>query len=501
MKESDYHPTGPTDQQEPRDPSRRDFLKKSALSTLALGSGALVGSAADGRQRTTAEAITDPGQAQNVIVLVSDGMSAGTLTMADLMLQRHHDRTSHWMRLYENYDAHPVRRGLMDMASLNSIVTDSAAAASSWGCGHRVHNGAVNMNPDGEWHRTILEIFRDAGKDTGLVTTTRITHATPAGFAANVPERGMEDEIAEQDLERDYDDLLGGGSRHYDPERRGDGRDLFQEHEEAGYSVVRTRDELHDWNPSDGQVLGTFFDSHLPYTTDHKNIDEYRERVPTLEEMTDVALQRLDQSSEGFILQIEGGRVDHAAHSNDTVGLIDDQIAFDDAIGRVLEFVEGRDDTLVIVTTDHGNANPGVNAIGPGYNDSNTMFDRIAEFERTNNWILSELDEDSTYREVKDRVERAWQLRIKRDEAHTLQQSLRGEFDAVYRARSRPSAVLSAIQANYTAVNWIGSMHTSDYVELAALGPGSEAIGAFTRNTDLFDIMVESAGVTDYAAG
>ena len=499
MNESDYHPPAPS-QEQPADRSRRDFLKKSALSTLALGSGAFMGTAANGQPRTTTEAITNPGEAKNVIFLVSDGMSAGTLTMADLMLRRHHDRTSHWARLYEAYDEHPVRRGLMDMASRNSMVTGSGAASTSWGTGYRVNNGAVGVGPDGEEYQTILEVFRDAGKSTGLVTTTRITHATPAGFGTNVPERGMEDEIAEQYLDREYDVLRGGGSRHYDPDSRDDGRDLFAEHEDAGYEVVRTKDELAARDAS-GKILGTFYDTHVPYTTDHLHIDEYRETVPTLEEMTDAALQRLDQNQDGFILQIEGGRVDHAAHGNDTAGLVYDQIAFDDAIGRVLEFVEGRDDTLVLVTTDHGNANPGVNGIGSGYGDSNPMFDAVADFERTNTWILSELDEDSTYREIKDRIERAWQLQITRNEAFTLQQALRGDFEAVYRARSRPSAVLSAIQANYTAVNWIGSMHTSDYVELAALGPGSEAIGAFTRNTDLFDVMVEAAGVADYATG
>jgi alkaline phosphatase len=129
------------------------------------------------------------------------------------------------------------------------------------------------------------------------------------------------------------------------------------------------------------------------------------------------------------------------------------------------------------------------------------MFDRIADFQYTNSWILSELDETSTHREIRDRVETAWQLSITRDEAELLQDALRGKYEAAYRKKSDPDLLLGAIQANYTAVNWLSGDHTSDYVELAALGPGSEAIGQFTRNTDLFDLMVEAAGVQEYAEG
>jgi len=475
-------------------PSRRDFLKTGALSTLGLGAGGLAGTA-NGQSRTDASSVDAPGEAKNVIFLVSDGISAGTLTMADLLLRRQEGRASNWIRLYEEGR---VRRGLMDMASANSIVTGSAAAASSWGSGHRVENERVNIGPNGEAYRTILEIFRDAGKGTGLVTTTRITHATPAGFGINMPARWSEDKIAAQYLEREYDVLMGGGQRHFEAEERVDGENLFAGFRDKGYTVARTKKELSRWG-HEGAFLGTFFDTHLPYTLDHRNIPEHQNRVPTLSAMTDAALNRLDKTDGGFLLQIEGGRVDHGAHDNDTGGLVYDQIAFDNAIGRVLDFVEGRDDTLVIITTDHGNANPGVSAAGDRYNDSNPMFDRIADFQYTNDWILSELDEESTHRQIRDRVEEAWQFPITRDEAELLQDAMRGQYEAAYRKKSAPDLLLGAIQANYTSVNWLSGDHTSDYVELAALGPGSEAIGSFTRNTDVFDLMVEAAGVREYA--
>ncbi len=468
--------------------NRRNFLKASAASAFLFGAGAKTAHAETG-------ALANPSQggARNIIFLVSDGMSMGTLTAAEHMLQRKEGRESHWGKLYRERSGE-VRRGVMDMAPLNSIVTDSAAAASSWGCGHRIMNGALNMSPDGEPYPTILEHFRDAGKGTGLVTTTRITHATPSGFSINMESRGQEDEIAAQYAERDYDLLMGGGNRHFDPDMRGDGEDIYARFEAEGYHVVRNKEGMNNL-PADGKVLGIYDNSHLPYTLDHVNTPNLLENVPTLAEMTEAALERLSGNGDGFLLQVEGGRVDHAAHSNDVGGLIYDQIAFDDAVGVALAFQEEHPDTLVIITTDHGNANPGLNAAGSGYERSNTDFDRIQNFTHTNNWILGGLNSDSSVPDIIERVEEATAIEINETRAGILQDALRGDHDAVYGVMSGSSPTLGQILANYTSFNWIGTVHTADYVELCATGPGSEAIGAFTRNTALFDVMLESAGV------
>ncbi len=464
--------------------ARRDFLKASAAAVF-LGGGTHAA-----RAETTLLPNQSQGKARNVIFLVSDGMSVGTLSLADHMLRRHHDRVSNWAQLYEQEG---VGRGLMDMASANALVTDSAAAASSWGCGQRVNNGALNMDQDGEALTPILQYCKDAGKGTGLVTTTRLTHATPAGFGSSVSARNMEDEIAEQYYERELDVLLGGGTRQFDPDHRGDGEDLFGAFRDAGYAVVKTRDELLDLDASDDRILGAFYGSHLPYELDRLNTPDLRRDVPSLAEMTEIALDRLKRNGDGFLLQVEGGRVDHAAHGNDAGGLINDQIAFDDAIGVALEFQRENPDTLVIVTTDHGNANPGLDG-------SNGNFDRIAEFTHTNDWILSGLDSDSSVSAIKERIEEATKLDIRDEEAEVLQSALRGDYTAARRAMSGARPVLGQILANHTSVSWIGTSHSSDYVELCATGPGSEAIGPFTRNTDLFNLMLDSLGV-DYAHG
>ncbi|MDR8391417.1 alkaline phosphatase [Aliifodinibius sp. S!AR15-10] len=475
--------------------SRKEFLRNSALASLGLAPTiTAAGTPRHWLQRLKGK----QGRAKNIIFMVSDGMSSGTLALADLVKQRQFGQQTSWLSLYDS-TGRKYHRGLMDMASLDSPVTDSAAAASSWGGGKRINNGAINMSPDGRKYKPIAEIFRDAGKKTGLVTTTRITHATPAGFASNVPDRNMEDTIAMQYLERGYDLLMGGGARHFEKESREDGKDLFAGFRAKGYSIVSEKSQLQ--SAGKDKLLGIFSDSHLPYTIDRKNDSDLNASVPTIAEMTKVALNRLDGLSNGFLLQVEGGRVDHGAHGNDAAALIYDQIEFDEAVKVALDYTAGRDDTLLIITTDHGNANPAVNGAGDRYSDSGAMLDNIQQFRHTNEWILSELDQNSTNSEILDRVEEATDIGITKKQAQMIRKSMNGTLTTVYEAKDSPKAVLGSVLANYLSINWLGTVHTSDYVELAALGPGIEEMDAFTRNTELFDMMVTLAGVTEYAAG
>ena len=480
--------------------SRLDFLKTGALSTVALGTGAL------GRSLERVNGKSTFGDAKNVIFLVSDGMSSGTMALADLVKREQYGDKTNWIKLYES--DRPYHRGLMDMASLDSNVTDSSAAASSWGSGKRINNGGVNWGPNDEQYKTICEIFREAGKATGLVTTTRITHATPSGFAINMPSRQMEDEIAEQYTERDIDVLMGGGNRHFDPSSRSDEKDLYSVMKNKGYTVVKTKEEL-GRATNNSKLLGIFNHSHLPYMVDYNSSTQLQSDVPTLAEMTTSALERLEQKPNGFILQVEGGRVDHAAHGNDPSGLVYDQIAFDDAIKVVMDYTENRDDTLVILTTDHGNANPGLNGLGSGYRDSPKMLDTLHGYRQSFEWMYEELGyhwSDSsldgvTAERIRDLVKHAANTGITLEEATMIKQAFDGTFKAPFRNRQGPAAVLAGVLANYNGIYFVGTQHTSDYVELAAWGPGSERIPAFVKNTELFDLMVDMADVRAYAEG
>src|SRR5699024_3511354 len=284
--------------------SRRNFLKQGlAASAFFTGAGLITGGCA-----TNKPIAKSAGDAKNVIFMVSDGMSHGTLTLADLVKQRQFGETSNWMKLYNsNRNFH---RGMMDMASLDSPVTDSSAASSSWGCGHRVNNRSVCMGPNGEKHPPVLELMKSAGKKTGMVTTARITHATPAGFSANVVHRDMEDKIAEQYLEREYDVLMVGGSRHFAPDKREDGKDLHKAFSEDNYTVVHNKQDMAH-APNNKRLLVTFSEAHMPFVIDRMASEELSTTIPNLAERAETALERLAGDSGGFILQVEGGRIDH----------------------------------------------------------------------------------------------------------------------------------------------------------------------------------------------
>ena len=534
--------------------SRLDFLKTGLLTAGAIGTGAIgTRGMGDGGSGSKGERVDAgrfsalekrAGDAKNVIFLVSDGMSSGTLTLAELVKQGKMGAPTHWMSLYASDPSglagvsgaagangaaggfgKPYHRGLMDMASLSSLVTDSAAAASSWGCGKRINNGGVNWGPENEQYKPIMEIFRDAGKATGLVTTTRITHATPAGFSVNVPSRNMENEIAVQYLEREFDLLMGGGKRHFTEDRRPDKRNLLQDFEQKGYTVALTKSEMesatqrssggNDGNRGNDdrggnrtKLLGLFYDSHLPYTVDHQSLPELQNNVPTLAEMTSVALQRLDESGkDGFILQIEGGRVDHAAHGNDAAGLIYDQIAFDDAVKVVMDFTENRDDTLVILTTDHANANPGLVGLGSAYSQSNDMLKSVYDARHSMEWMFEEMDYSWSdgvltglkVKQIRDLIEYTTRIELANEEALMIKRAFEGKLEVPFRNRQGPGAVIGSVLANYNGINFVSTNHTSDFVELAAWGPGSEGLPGITRNTDLFDLMVTMAGVGEFA--
>ncbi len=468
--------------------SRRKFLRTGLTGSALLLTPSL---RAQTQSPGGATSGAEPGRARNVIFLVSDGMSLGTLSLAERYRRRHEGRGAHWLDLYARPD---VRRALVDTASASSLVTDSAAASSAWGGGAKVDNGSINVTPDGRPRTPILHLARAAGLGTGLVSTATITHATPAGFAAQVARRADEQIIATQYLTAGIDVLLGGGAQFFDPARRADQRDLLADYSRAGYEVVRDQQALRQ-APAGARLLGLFADSHLPYTLDHRADPALAAAVPSLAEMARVALARLARQPRGFVLQIEGARIDHAAHANDIGGLLFDQLAFDDAVGAALEFAAGRDDTLVVVTTDHGNANPGLNGVGERYGGTGEAFDRLAQFRRTNAWALAGLNADSTASQVQDRVKEATNLALAEDEIDLLRRALRKEHREGYRVRNAPLIALGQIISNHTSVGWTGTTHTTDFVELAAFGPGSEGIHGLIQNTALFGVMTRALGL------
>jgi alkaline phosphatase len=464
---------------------RRSFFKRASLAVAGASMLSPFDLVASEKRYSTLN--KNVGSAKNIIFMVSDGMSIGTLTMADLLLQRKEGRRSKWMSLYDEGKA---TRALMDTASANALVTDSAAASSAWGGGKRVNNGSLNVNPDGSFNKPILQKFKSAGKSVGCVTSVPITHATPAGFCVNVASRGDQSDIAVEYLGLDFDVLLGGGTEFFSAERRSDKADLFNQFSQKGYQVIQNRNDLLQTSTAK-PLLGVFHIDGLPYTLDIQFDNKLKAEIPTLSEMTRAAINRLKNNKNGFVLQVEGGSVDWAAHANDASALLYEQIAFDEALAEVISFAEEDGDTLVIITTDHGNANPGLFA-------GNDKFDKIQHFKQTNDKVLNNLNSNFSSKQVIDYIESAQGIAIKDEEAKEILKHYKNlDSEGLYNANNLPFKTFAQIQSNYTGISFGSTNHSADFVELAMFGPGSEDLKHFVKNTDLHDFMLRTAGLIE----
>jgi alkaline phosphatase len=345
--------------------------------------------AQDLEARLAVQPITGP--AKNVILFVGDGMGISTLTAG-----RIHEGQKRGVDGESNnsaMDTFPYS-ALVKTYTHDAQTADSAPTAVAMTTGVKTRNDVIGVDQtvplgdcaatQGHEVQTIFEMAEAAGRATGVVTTARITHATPASTYAHVPDRDWEDDkgiadsggtpggpckdIADQLVSWPAGDgfeiALGGGRAYFlpdsvaDPEdegkmgRRGDGRNLVEEwtgkdnnhlfvFDNTGWSGI-------DW-ASGPKVLGLFEMSHMEYEADRAK-DKGGE--PSLAEMTEAAINRLEQDEDGFVLLVEGGRIDHAHHEGNAARALEDYVALDAAIKKALELTS-REDTLIVVTADH----------------------------------------------------------------------------------------------------------------------------------------------------
>ena len=235
--------------------------------------------------------------------------------------------------------------GLVDTRSSDRKVTDSAAGATAYAAGIRTYNGAIGVGPDSMPVKTVLEVAKELGMGTGLVATSRITHATPASFAAHVITRADEFTIAAHMAKLEIDVILGGGRGIWDGSFRPDSIDLL-EHVLAYSTYVETPQQLEDLDLDEvDSLFGLFTWSHMPAAT---------HRSPTLPQMTQAALDVLDRNPKGFFLMVEGSQPDWRAHGNESIETVTAEILdFDDAIGVGLEYQQRNPETLIVVVADH----------------------------------------------------------------------------------------------------------------------------------------------------
>jgi len=233
--------------------------------------------------------------------------------------------------------------------SANSIITDSAAAATAIACGEKANNCALGVAPDGRRLVSVAEVAKRRGMKVGIATTVTIVHATPAGFYAHLPGRGAFYSIALALAESGFDFFCGGGFGGKacdmgDPNFRGDAYDIVRK---AGYEV--TIDDLAAWRALKPgcRSLGVFGEKGMEFAIDADGSQ------PAPAEIVAKGIELLDGPA-GFFFMFEGGKVDYSGHANDAATNLHDILAMDDAVKVALRFQDAHPgETLVVVTGDH----------------------------------------------------------------------------------------------------------------------------------------------------
>jgi alkaline phosphatase len=201
----------------------------------------------------------------------------------------------------------------------------------------------------------------------------------------------------------------------------------------------------------------------------------------------------MKDNKKGFVLQVEGGKVDWGAHANDISALLYDQVAFDDAIKVAMDFAEKDKETLVIITTDHGNSNPGI-IYGKAANDN---FDSLQHYKFTNERLLNSIHADTSLSQIREIIEFGNSKPISEENAKIIMSFYNGlkREEGLYNFKNLPYKVFADLQSKTNSIGWISMEHSADHVELAMFGPGSQLLKPFVKNTDLHYLMLEAAEV------
>lgn len=429
---------------------------------------------------------------KNVIILVPDGCSQSVQTLA------------RW------YSGKPLQIdemmvGTISTYSTDSVITDSSSAATAFATGYKTTNGFVSIGPAGDSVlstletppeqlqysplATVLEGSKLQGKATGLVATSRVTHATPAAFAAHVDNRDNETEIMEQMVYEDIDVVFGGGSGYLVPivegGKRTDGENLKQVLLDRDYQLVDTRDEMS--NLTVGRTWGLFASSHMASDINRPFLAPDQ---PSLAEMTGKAIELLSQDKDGFFLMVEGSQIDGATHANDPIYAVTEFLAFDEAVKVAVDFAEKDGHTLVLAFPDHNTGGMTIGSYSDTEYDSTTVEEVIEPLKgmKLNSLgVTAKIGKNLSPENIKTQLKNWWGIdATDEDIAEILE--LYGNGNGL----SLDYAISEVISRNHTVIGWTSHGHCGDNVPLWAYG--SDHPSGYLDNTEIAEYIAEELG-------
>ncbi|WP_369381507.1 alkaline phosphatase [Lysinibacillus fusiformis] len=419
----------------------------------------------------------------NVIMLVMDGSSNNAVTL------------SRWYK-GESLAMDEILSGAMRTYSAESAITDSAPAATALATGHKSNDKYIGVLPSEinspglapidkkDAFRPVANVLEGAkqqGKATGLISTSEIQHATPAGFSAHANNRSQYGDIAEQQVYQNIDIVLGGGLESLTPgtskNARKDGEDLIKVLKDNQYDLVHTRDEL--FNSPSSKIWGSFAPSALAYDLDRA---QTRKSEPTLAEMTNKAINTLKKDKDGFFLFVEGSKVDWAAHANDTIGIISDILSFDDAVKEAVDFAKEDGNTLVIAVTDHGNS-----GITMGNANTTSTYSSIPVSAYINPLKKASMTVEGALSQLKEDRSNIVEVAA----LYGLDPLTKDELSTLKSAKDVGSEMVKML-ASRANIGYTTGGHTGEDVFLYSFGPSK--LTGLVENTDLAHSMAQFMG-------
>lgn len=463
---------------------------------------------------------TGPRRARNVILFIGDGLSPAHRVAARLLSKGIQQGRALGKLAIDDMP----QMALVSTAGSDSIITDSANAASAYATGHKAAVNAMGVyadrtpdpfdDPKVETLASLAK--RRLGLAVGIVTNTEVEDATPAAVIAHTRRRAAYDQIVAQLFAAQPDVLMGGGAAYFRPGsaggKRKDDVDYLAKFRDAGYAVSTTATELQAAGKDNPRkLLGLFAPGNMDGVLDRrflkgggvaKNPDQ-----PDLTQQVAVALDILAKNEAGFFLMVESGLIDKYAHALDMERAVYDTIMLDNAVRQTRDWARARgDDTLILVVADHNHPNALVGTVRDDLaeGDDVPLRERIGVYDRAGFPNYPAPDQDG----YPDRVDVSRRLAIFSaslpDHYETLRPKLDGPnqpteagdkpgtFKANDKYKGVPGAVLRI--GNLPAM-MNASVHSGEDVILTAAGPGSDRVHGSMENTDVFRVMAEALGL------
>ena len=381
--------------------------------------------------------------------------------------------------------------GLLTTDAADSLSTDSAAAATALASGCKAKLGALGICADGSIPKTAMEIAKENGMRTGLVTNAAVYDASPAAFVNHVANRRNYPAIVNRYLELEPDILFGGGQGQFLPKgqpgsRRSDETDLIAAFVKKGYLYVSNKQELEQARR--GKVLGLFSPGDMSF-----EIDRNKQTEPSVYDMTQAAIRLLhDGNSNGFFLFVENENVDTASHQTDIASMIRDYRQFDRAVGLAYEFYKKYPrETLILVTSDHETG-------GLGF----TLALKDLSSTRGSNQVAATIDDLKKLDAISISLKKASAILGPQPTGEAIDNLMKEYFkgftlapdykEAIIKRQPISRAIfidptinaLGMMIANNTQAYWLTTAHTNQPVFVAALGAGAEKFKGYQDNAD-----------------